>query len=184
MSTSSDADRAQGEGGSDRGANEPGHRAEPLLLDGPSNLNGPTTANKLDLDAGSSLSSVKLDALGPMVVNSDGVSIIFLPSTRSNANRASRSYFFFYHRHRLRALVLVQPFFPCLFVSFTFVGGVVWLTLSRIANWANMTDAERERIARVLGARNKLRLSKQEIATGSGSNEGGGLVTALKGEQQ
>lgn len=50
---------------------------------------------------------VKLDHLGPMVVNSDG-------------------------------------------------------TLSRIHNWANMTDSERERTAKVLGKRNKSRLAALE----------------------
>ncbi|KIP03223.1 hypothetical protein PHLGIDRAFT_20288 [Phlebiopsis gigantea 11061_1 CR5-6] len=35
-------------------------------------------------------------------------------------------------------------------------------TLSRIANWTEMTPPERERIMRVLVARNKLRLADQE----------------------
>ncbi|KAH9913919.1 uncharacterized protein B0H18DRAFT_887635 [Fomitopsis serialis] len=35
-------------------------------------------------------------------------------------------------------------------------------TLSRIANWPNMTEAERKRTVRVLGARNKLRIADQE----------------------
>ncbi|KAL4245438.1 hypothetical protein ABKN59_009454 [Abortiporus biennis] len=35
-------------------------------------------------------------------------------------------------------------------------------TLSRIANWANMTELERERTMRVLAARNKIRLAEQE----------------------
>ncbi|PCH42867.1 hypothetical protein WOLCODRAFT_53569, partial [Wolfiporia cocos MD-104 SS10] len=56
-------------------------------------------ANTAKLDVRSE-KAVQLDALGPMVVNSDG-------------------------------------------------------TLSRIANWQNMTDAERERIMRVLVARNR-----------------------------
>ena len=33
-------------------------------------------------------------------------------------------------------------------------------TLSRIANWAEMTPIERERTVRILGKRNKLRLDK------------------------
>ncbi|KAJ7279003.1 hypothetical protein C8J57DRAFT_151963 [Mycena rebaudengoi] len=51
--------------------------------------------------------AVKLDDLGPMVVNSDG-------------------------------------------------------TLSRISNWASLTDAEKERTIRVLSARNKIRLASEE----------------------
>ncbi|KJA22147.1 hypothetical protein HYPSUDRAFT_41289 [Hypholoma sublateritium FD-334 SS-4] len=51
--------------------------------------------------------SIALDALGPMVVNTDG-------------------------------------------------------TLSRIANWAQMTPPERERTLRVLSARNRLRLANEE----------------------
>ncbi|KAF9006992.1 hypothetical protein BDQ17DRAFT_1351207 [Cyathus striatus] len=35
-------------------------------------------------------------------------------------------------------------------------------TLSRIANWPNMTEAERRNTLRVLSARNKLRIAKQE----------------------
>ncbi|EMD32709.1 hypothetical protein CERSUDRAFT_118459 [Gelatoporia subvermispora B] len=50
---------------------------------------------------------VKLDALGPMVVNSDG-------------------------------------------------------TISRIANWQNLTDLEKERTMRVLVARNRVRIANQE----------------------
>jgi len=50
--------------------------------------------------------TVKLDALGPLVVNSDG-------------------------------------------------------TLSRIANWADMTDAERERTVQVLGRRNRIRIGRE-----------------------
>ncbi|OAX34358.1 hypothetical protein K503DRAFT_803657 [Rhizopogon vinicolor AM-OR11-026] len=34
-------------------------------------------------------------------------------------------------------------------------------TLSRIANWENMTEQERERTMRVLAARNRTRLAKQ-----------------------
>ncbi|KIM41939.1 hypothetical protein M413DRAFT_445140 [Hebeloma cylindrosporum] len=62
-------------------------------------------AKKLDVDG--PLQSIKLDELGPMVVNNDG-------------------------------------------------------TLSRIANWAQMTDAERERTVRVLSKRNRLRLANEE----------------------
>ncbi|KAJ8690631.1 hypothetical protein PTI98_012042 [Pleurotus ostreatus] len=53
--------------------------------------------------------AVKLDELGPMVVNSDG-------------------------------------------------------TLSRIANWGSMTEAEKERTLRILLARNKVRLANEENA--------------------
>ncbi|KAJ3559672.1 hypothetical protein NM688_g200 [Phlebia brevispora] len=35
-------------------------------------------------------------------------------------------------------------------------------TLSRIANWPNMTEIERERTLRVLTARNKIRIADQE----------------------
>ncbi|KAJ7737873.1 hypothetical protein DFH07DRAFT_90437 [Mycena maculata] len=52
-------------------------------------------------------SAVKLNDLGPMVVNSDG-------------------------------------------------------TLSRISNWSNLTEAEKERTLRVLSARNKIRLANEE----------------------
>jgi len=51
--------------------------------------------------------TIKLDELGPMVINSDG-------------------------------------------------------TISRIANWNDMTSQEQERTMRVLGARNKLRLANEE----------------------
>ncbi|KAK7472777.1 hypothetical protein VKT23_000885 [Stygiomarasmius scandens] len=69
-----------------------------LALPAPSEAN---PGNQVDSE------SIKLDALGPMVVNSDG-------------------------------------------------------TLSRIANWPNMTDAEKQRTLRVLGARNQLRLNEQK----------------------
>jgi hypothetical protein len=59
--------------------------------------------------------TVKLDALGPMVINSDG-------------------------------------------------------TLSRIHNWAEMTDAERERTLRILGKRNQLR--KETILAAEGDTDG------------
>ncbi|KAF7795752.1 hypothetical protein EIP86_006919 [Pleurotus ostreatoroseus] len=35
-------------------------------------------------------------------------------------------------------------------------------TLSRIANWPNMTELERERTLRVLSARNQIRIANQE----------------------
>lgn len=34
-------------------------------------------------------------------------------------------------------------------------------TLSRIANWADMTDAERERTVQVLGRRNRIRIGRE-----------------------
>ncbi|KAG9311094.1 hypothetical protein JVU11DRAFT_9002 [Chiua virens] len=36
------------------------------------------------------------------------------------------------------------------------------ITLSRIANWEHMTEAERDRTMRVLAARNRARLAKQQ----------------------
>ncbi|GAA6036536.1 hypothetical protein JCM8097_003553 [Rhodosporidiobolus ruineniae] len=49
-------------------------------------------------------------------------------------------------------------------------------TLSRIANWAEMGEAERARILRVLGARNQIRLEakKAELEANSGSGEQAG----------
>ncbi|KAJ6526632.1 hypothetical protein DFH09DRAFT_1187642 [Mycena vulgaris] len=35
-------------------------------------------------------------------------------------------------------------------------------TLSRISNWSNLTDPEKERTLRVLSARNKIRLANEE----------------------
>lgn len=64
-------------------------------------------AQKLDVNANGNPNVVKLDHLGPMVVNTDG-------------------------------------------------------TLSRIHNWAQMSEAERERTAKVLGRRNKARLAVLE----------------------
>jgi len=75
---------------------------ELLILPGPDASKDSFT--KLDTSGGK---SVKLDELGPMVVNTDG-------------------------------------------------------TLSRIANWMQMTDMERERTLRLLSARNKLRLANEE----------------------
>ncbi|KDQ17137.1 hypothetical protein BOTBODRAFT_172717 [Botryobasidium botryosum FD-172 SS1] len=77
-------------------------RDEPLLLPPPTSSDGTTPT--LDLNSEQSL---KLDALGPMVVNSDG-------------------------------------------------------TLSRIANWVELTEAERANTLRVLGARNRLRIAKEK----------------------
>jgi len=77
-------------------------REEPLLLPPLSTLDGDTS--QLDINSGQ---SIKLDALGPMVVNSDG-------------------------------------------------------TLSRIANWAELTEPERANTLRVLGARNRLRIAKEK----------------------
>ncbi|KAG1821418.1 hypothetical protein EV424DRAFT_836214 [Suillus variegatus] len=73
--------------------------ATPLLIAPPAN----DDAKQVTL--GSS-ETIKLDALGPMVVNSDG-------------------------------------------------------TLSRIANWENMTKEEKERTIRVVAARNRARIAKQ-----------------------
>ncbi|KAJ8595022.1 hypothetical protein M405DRAFT_783863 [Rhizopogon salebrosus TDB-379] len=75
--------------------------ASPLLIAPPSSND--VSARQVPL--GSS-ETVKLDNLGPLVVNSDG-------------------------------------------------------TLSRVANWENMTEQERERATRVLAARNRTRLAKQ-----------------------
>ncbi|KAI0687452.1 hypothetical protein BC835DRAFT_1419830 [Cytidiella melzeri] len=77
----------------------------PLALPPP-----PTELTDSDIpkvDARASGEAMKFDALGPLVVNSDG-------------------------------------------------------TLSRIANWPNMTEEERARTTRVLLARNQIRLAKQE----------------------
>ncbi|KAF8153983.1 hypothetical protein B0H34DRAFT_799897 [Crassisporium funariophilum] len=91
---------------------QPGHdnvnfatKGEPLMLPAPTDSDPiKSTVTKLDT---TSNQTVKLDELGPMVVNSDG-------------------------------------------------------TLSRIANWTQLTDMERERTLRVLSARNKLRLANEE----------------------
>ncbi|KAI0338580.1 hypothetical protein BDW22DRAFT_1362629 [Trametopsis cervina] len=72
----------------------------------PLSLPAPPSDNVTKLDTGNA-DSVKFDALGPLVVNSDG-------------------------------------------------------TLSRIANWQEMTEEERSRTTRVLLARNKIRLANQE----------------------
>ncbi|GAA5825969.1 hypothetical protein JCM11251_000070 [Rhodosporidiobolus azoricus] len=53
-------------------------------------------------------------------------------------------------------------------------------TLSRIANWSEMTEHERNRILRVLGARNQIRLEakKAELA---GDSEEAGTAEATEG---
>jgi len=78
---------------------------ESHLLPSPDNTT--TSSNTPTNLSVNSETAVKLDALGPMVVNSDG-------------------------------------------------------TLSRIANWDGMTEAERERTLRVLSARNKIRIENQK----------------------
>ncbi|KAF9040065.1 hypothetical protein BJ165DRAFT_1495168 [Panaeolus papilionaceus] len=91
-------------------------KQDPLLLPAPSDgAQVGQSVPKLDVSTGE---EVKLDVLGPLVVNSDG-------------------------------------------------------TLSRIDNWAQMTDAERERTLRVLSKRNKLRLAAQ------GAGDGEAKVSAL-----
>lgn len=77
----------------------PDQSTDRLALPSPSNATSTTTLNT------SNPSTVKLDQLGPLVVNSDG-------------------------------------------------------TLSRIQNWAGMTESERERTLRVLGKRNMIRQEK------------------------
>ncbi|KAJ3878556.1 hypothetical protein F5051DRAFT_227357 [Lentinula edodes] len=44
-------------------------------------------------------------------------------------------------------------------------------TLSRIANWSTMTEAEQKRTLRVLGSRNQLRLAARADADASHSTE-------------
>ncbi|TFK80607.1 hypothetical protein K466DRAFT_667577 [Polyporus arcularius HHB13444] len=44
-------------------------------------------------------------------------------------------------------------------------------TLSRIANWENMVPIERERVLKLLVARNKVRLANQEKAQGNADTE-------------
>ncbi|KIW65734.1 hypothetical protein PV04_07960 [Phialophora macrospora] len=78
----------------------------PLFLPAPSDVSTSTSISQ----------TVKLDALGPMVINSDG-------------------------------------------------------TLSRIHNWAEMTEAERERTLRILGKRNQLR--RENILAAEEENENG-----------
>lgn len=76
----------------------PNQEAQPLALPA---IPSEDEAKKLDVNSGN---AVKLDQLGPMVVNSDG-------------------------------------------------------TLSRIANWAEMTEGERERTIKVLSKRNQIRMA-------------------------
>ncbi|ETI25815.1 hypothetical protein G647_02591 [Cladophialophora carrionii CBS 160.54] len=85
----------------------------PLALPPPSDVSASTSTSQ----------TVKLDALGPMVINSDG-------------------------------------------------------TLSRIHNWAEMTEAERERTLRILGKRNQLR--RENILATEGESENG---TVADGER-
>jgi len=103
-------------------------KLSPLLLPAPESNpdleSSGTGATKLHLDS-TTVQTVKLDELGPLVVNSDG-------------------------------------------------------TLSRIANWQNMTEAERERTLRVLSARNKARLANEEKKLREqGSPEAGEAVSVL-----
>lgn len=72
-------------------------------------LPAPSTDETTSLEIGGQ--PVQLDALGPMVVNSDG-------------------------------------------------------TISRIANWPNLTDEEKKRTLRVLGARNRIRFAQAEAKLG------------------
>jgi hypothetical protein len=77
------------------------------------------------LDVSQSAASVKYDALGPLVVNSDGVSTTDDDGWVLNEHMLTAS-----------STLSIQ-------------------TLSRITNWPKMTPAERERTLRVLVARNK-----------------------------
>jgi hypothetical protein len=72
-------------------------------------------------------SSIKLDDLGPMVVNSDGVSVKYLFNLESH-------YIIGHHRHRTCFVLRANgnTVFGC-------------QTLSRIANWSNMTEVEQAR---------------------------------------
>jgi hypothetical protein len=79
----------------------------PLFLPAPTDVSSTSTSTS---------QTVKLDALGPMVINSDG-------------------------------------------------------TLSRIHNWAEMTEAERERTLRILGKRNQLR--RENILAAEEESENG-----------
>ena len=99
----------------------------PLLLP-------PPTANTSDSES-KSITRIEVDGgtvslvdtLGPMVVNQDGV---------SHASSHART-----HNNIHRKSISDSPF-HC-------------QTLSRIANWPDMTIQERERVIRVLGKRNK-----------------------------
>lgn len=89
--------------------------SEPLALPAPES-SITKSLQKLHIDQ-----TIKLDDLGPMVVNSDGVCTACLPAKIARTNP------------------LANP--P--------------KTLSRIANWKDLTKQEQERTIRVLGARNK-----------------------------
>jgi len=84
--------------------------AQRLGLPAPEEPHDPASNSTQKIDVSGQINgddgSIRLDELGPMVVNSDG-------------------------------------------------------TLSRIANWQQMTEAERERTLRVLTARNKIRLANE-----------------------
>lgn len=87
---------------------------------------------KLDVSTGESVSLY--DRLGPTVVNSDGVRLLF-------------PFLATLHRLIFRRSRAMQ-------------------TLSRISNWAEMTEPERERILRVLGKRNGIRLEGKRAELG------------------
>lgn len=55
-------------------------------------------------------------------------------------------------------------------------------TLSRIHNWANMTEAERARTLRVLGARNQIRMA--DIRRGQGEGEAQGAQERPEKEEE
>jgi len=94
----------------------PSREGTQLALTGAPSQSLSTQESAPQLDVQSSR-SVALDALGPMVVNSDGV-------------RASSQ--------SIGSAILMNE-----------------QTLSRIANWASMSELERARTLRVLSARNK-----------------------------
>ncbi|TFY66772.1 hypothetical protein EVG20_g4316 [Dentipellis fragilis] len=98
------------------------HKEVKGLLPAPSEpTSGDSSTPKLDI-SGDTIASMKYDALGPLVVNSDG-------------------------------------------------------TLSRITNWPNMTERERERTIRVLAARNQIEFLPigQNIHSVAGMHEDPGL---------
>lgn len=94
---------------------ESNNQAAPLGLPAPADLDG----HEPDV----SVPSIKLDELGPMIVNSNGVRILGYLTSRTEFES---EYW----------LTLQQ-------------------TLSRISNWQEMTEPERQRTLRVLGARNQ-----------------------------
>ncbi|KOS20574.1 hypothetical protein ESCO_005459 [Escovopsis weberi] len=89
--------------------------APPLPEDANANANAPPATARLDLSAGAT--TVRLDALGPMVVNQDG-------------------------------------------------------TISRISNWAKMSEIEQTNTLRIIGKRNKTRLEVLRRAQGADSQDG------------